>query len=113
MPMKSEKIPLPEHLDRRRRLSSEQKAEIQSKYATGFYSLSGLAREYGVSKKTVLLIVNPESKRKNDEYIKTHWRQYAALGDERNAIMREYRQRKQRLYLDGELKTGEGGENGD
>ena len=113
MPMKSEKIPLPEHLDRRRRLSSEQRAEIQSKYATGFYSLNGLAKEYGVSKKTVLLIVNPESKRKNDEYIKAHWRQYATSGDERNAIMREYRRRKQRLYLDGELKSEKGEGNGD
>lgn len=113
MPMKSEKIPLPEHLDRRRRLSSEQKAEIQSKYATGLYSLRGLAMEYGVSKKTVLLIVNPESKQKNDEYIKTHWRQYAASGDERNAVMREYRRRKQRLYLDGKLKSEKGEGNGD
>lgn len=76
MPMKSEKIKLPQEYDRRRKLTDEQKAEIKSKYETGFYSLKGLSIEYGVSKKTILLIVNPESKRKNDERIKNHWRDY-------------------------------------
>ncbi len=62
MPYKSEKIKLPESLDRRRKLSNEQKEKIKHKYATGSYSLQKLANEYMVSKKTILLIVNPESK---------------------------------------------------
>ena len=76
MPFKSEKIKLPQEYDRRRKLTDEQKDEIKHKYSTGFYSLNNLTIEYKVSKKTILLIVNPESKRKNDERIKDHWKDY-------------------------------------
>lgn len=91
MPYKTEKQKLPPELDRRRKLNEEQKDEIKHKYSTGVYSLNGLAKEYGVSKKTILLIVNPESKRKNDERIRDHWRDYAPTREERNAIQREHR----------------------
>lgn len=77
------------------------KDEIKHKYSTGLYSLNGLAKEYNVSKKTVLLIVNPESKRKNDERIKEHWRDYVPTKEERNAIMREHRAYKHNV-LKGE-----------
>lgn len=100
MPYKSEKIKLPPELDRRRKLSDEQKDEIRHKYATGSYSLMSLAKEYGVSKKTVLLLVNPESKRKNDEYIKEHWKDYAVSKEERNAVIREHRAYKHRVLKD-------------
>ena len=97
MPYKAEKKRLPPELDRRRKLSDAQKDEIAHKYATGLYSLNGLAKEYSVSKKTVLLIVNPESKRKNDERIKDHWRDYVPSKEERNAIMREHRAYKHKV----------------
>lgn len=103
MPRKSERIRLPPEYDRRRKLSAEQKDEIKHKYDTGVYSLNGLAKEYSVSKKTILLIVNPESKRKNDERIKEHWRDYAPTKEERNAISREHRWYKERLYKDGKI----------
>lgn len=97
MPYKAEKKRLPPELDRRRKLSDEQKDEIVHKYSTGLYSLNGLAKEYNVSKKTVLLIVNPESKRKNDNRIKDHWRDYVPSKEERNAIMREHRAYKHKV----------------
>ena len=97
MPYKAEKKRLPPELDRRRKLSDEQKDEIKHKYSTGLYSLNGLAKEYNVSKKTVLLIVNPESKRKNDNRIKDHWRDYVPSKEERNAIMREHRAYKHKV----------------
>lgn len=97
MPYKTEKMRLPPELDRRRKLSGEQKDEIRHKYSTGLYSLNGLAKEYGVSKKTVLLVVNPESKRKNDEHIKAHWKDYAPTKEERNAISREHRAYKHKV----------------
>lgn len=97
MPYKAESKRLPPELDRRRKLSDEQKDEISHKYATGAYSLNGLAKEYRVSKKTVLLIVNPESKRKSDERIKDHWRDYVPSKEERNAIMREHRAYKHKV----------------
>lgn len=97
MPYKTEKQKLPPELDRRRKLSDEQKDEIKHKYSTGSYSLNGLAKEYNVSKKTVLLIVNPESKRKNDERIKEHWKDYVPTKEERNATMRKHRAYKHKI----------------
>lgn len=107
MPLKSEKIKLPPELDRRRKLTEEQRDEIKHKYSTGFYSLNQLAKEYSVSKKTVLLIVNPESKRKNDQRIKDHWKDYIPNKEEHNAIMREHRRYKQKLYIEGKISDKE------
>jgi hypothetical protein len=101
MPYKTEKMRLPPELDRRRKLGDEQKDEIKHKYSTGSYSLNMLAREYNVSKKTILLIVNPESKRKNDERIKEHWRDYATYGEEHNAVIREHRAYKHKVLKEG------------
>lgn len=104
MANKFDKIKLPVEYDRRRKLSTEQKDEIKYKYSTGYYSLNALAKEYNVSKKTVLLIVNPESKRKSDERIKEHWRDYSPTREERNAIQREHRAYKRKLYNEGIIK---------
>lgn len=106
MPYISEKIRLPEQYDRRRKLTEIQKQEIKTKYETGFYSLNSLAKEYLVSKKTILLIVNPESKRKNDQRIKDHWKDYAVSNEERAAIQREHRKYKHELYKSGKIKKG-------
>ena len=72
MASKWDTLRLSETQDRRVRLTSEKKAEILRKYQAGGYSLRRLAREYNVTHKTIALIVNPETKAKNDEYIKTH-----------------------------------------
>lgn len=104
MPYKAEKIKLPPEYDRRRKLTDEQKDEIKHKYSTGAYSLMGLAKEYNVSKKTILLIVNLESKRKSDERIKDHWKDYTPSREERNAITREHRAYKAQLLKDGKIK---------
>lgn len=68
MPYKSEKIKLSEQQDRRVKITSVMKEEIRKKYSTGLFSLMDLAKEYNVSKKSILLIVNPESKKKNDDH---------------------------------------------
>lgn len=103
MPYKSENIKLPQEYDRRRKLMDEQKEVIKHKYSTGLYSLNNLAKEYKVSKKTILLIVNPESKRKSDERIKEHWRDYQPTKEERNKITAEHRRYKQELYKSGKI----------
>ena len=103
MPYKSESIKLPQEYDRRRKLMDEQKEVIKHKYSTGLYSLNNLAKEYKVSKKTILLIVNPESKRKNDERMKEHWREYQLTKEERNKIANEHRRYKQKLYREGKI----------
>lgn len=103
MPRKSETIKLPEKYDRRVKLTDDKKAEIRKKYETGFYSLNGLAKEYGVSKKLILITVNPVSKKKNDEHIKNHWKDYYDKGAHTKA-MREHRRYKETLYKDGKIK---------
>ena len=104
MPRKSDLLNVTSAYDRRRKLTDEQRDEIKHKYGTGFCSLNGLAKEYNVSKKTILLIVNPESKRKNDEHIKDHWHDYAPTKEERNAVMREHRAYKKKLFKEGKIK---------
>ena len=70
MPYKSEKIKLPPEKDRRRKLTDDQKEQIKSIYAEGGVGTRLLAKQFGVSRKTIQLIVNPEIKRKQDERIK-------------------------------------------
>ena len=52
--------------DTRRKLTDEQKSEIIRLRDEG-WSLIKLAKEFEISKKSILLIVNPESKAKNDK----------------------------------------------
>lgn len=104
MPYRSERIRLPEALDRRRRLSDADKAEIARRYKAGGCSLQSLATEYGCSKKSVLLVVNPESKARNDRRIKEHWKDYVPGKDERNKIAREHRAYKHGLMVQGLLE---------
>lgn len=76
MPYKSEKIKLPKELDRRVKLTDEQRKEIEELYGTGCYSLNSLAKRFEVSKKTILLIVNKESAERAKQYRKEHWREF-------------------------------------
>lgn len=90
--------------DRRRKLTDEQKVEIIRLHDEG-WSLMKLAKEFNVSKKLVLLIVNPESKAKNDKYIKDNWREFQQTREDRNEAVKKTRQYRQTLYVNGELKS--------
>ena len=96
-------IKLTELQDRRRKLTDEQKAQIIRLRDEGL-SLMKLAKEFEVSKKLILLIVNPESKAKNDKYIKDNWREFQQTKEERNEAIKKTRRYKQELFLKGELK---------
>ena len=89
--------------DRRRKLTDEQKAEIIRLRDEG-WSLMKLAKEFDVSKKLILLIVNPESKTKNNKYIKDNWREFQQTKEKRNEAIKKTRRYKQKLFLKGELK---------
>ena len=89
--------------DRRRKLTDEQKAEIIRLSDEG-WSLMKLAKEFEVSKKLILLIVNPESRAKNDQYIKDHWREFRQTREEHTKAVRKTRLYRQELFLKGELK---------
>lgn len=107
MPYKSEKIKLKETQDRRKKLTAEQRKEIEDLYATGGYSLNGLAKQYNVSKKTILLIVNKDSSEKAKQYRKEHWKDWARSGKEHAEAIKRTRKYKQSLYLKGELVEDE------
>lgn len=89
--------------DRRRKLTDEQKVEIIRLRDEG-WSLMKLAKQFEVSKKLILLIVNPESKAKNDKYIKDTWREFQQTKEKRNEAIKKTRRYKQKLFLKGELK---------
>ena len=104
MPYKSEKIKLPKELDRRVKLTDEQREEIRNLYGTGCYSLNGLAKRFNVSKKTILLIVNEESAERARQYRKEHWREFQGTKEEHREAIKKTRHYKQSLYKDGKLK---------
>ena len=107
MPYKSEKIKLKGLQDRRKKLTDAQRQEIKELYATGSFSLNGLAKVYGVSKKTVLLIVNEESAERAKQYRKDHWEQWKGTKEEHREAIKKTRRYKHELMLKGELKEEE------
>lgn len=107
MPSKVDKFTVGEEYDRRRKLTDEQRDEIIRKYATGEYSYNKLAKEYNVSKKLIMLIINPESKKRNDERIKAHWKDYVGTKEERAKIAREHRAYKKQLLDEGKIGNKE------
>ena len=104
MPYKSEKIKLSETQDRRRKLTDEQKEEIKKIYAEGKVGQRPLAKQFGVSRSIIQLIVNPERAKAVQERGKKHWRDYRPSKEEWAKTVREHRHYKQELYLKGELQ---------
>ena len=105
MPYKSEKLKLPPTKDRRRKLTDEQKEEICKIYATGVCGMRPLAKQFGVSKKTIQLIVKPEARQRQHDYVAENWKKYRPSKEEWAKTMKEHRHYKQELYLKGELKN--------
>lgn len=94
MPYKSEKIPIAgTKLDLRRKLSDEQRRAVKILADQG-YSQRKLAEMFGCSKGTIQQIVAPHQKATQKRYPKEYWA---------NAKKR-YRERKQKLFVTGELK---------
>ena len=104
MPYKSERIKLSESQDRRRKLTDEQKEEIRRIYAEGKVGQRPLAKQFGVSRSLIQIIVNPEIAEKKKQRIKEHWRDYRPTKEEWAETVREHRHYKQELYLKGELQ---------
>lgn len=107
MPYKSEKIKLSREQDRRIKLTDEQRMEIKDKYATGFYSQRKLAAEYHVSRRLVSFIIDKEKAKKAAEQLRERRAdgRYKPSKEEWAATIREHRQYKQKLYVEGKLKN--------
>ena len=103
MPYKSEKIKLDPSQDRRRKLTDEQKVEILRIYKSGVCGMRPLAKQFGVSRSTIQIIVNPNRAEKVKQRVKEHWRDYRPSKKKWAETIREHRQYKQQLYVNGEL----------
>lgn len=105
MPYKSEKLKLPPEKDRRRKLTDDQKEQIRKIYETGVCGTRPLAKQFGVSRSLIQVIVNPDIAEKKKQRIKEHWRDYRPSKEEWAKTIKEHRHYKQELYLKGELKN--------
>lgn len=104
MPYKSEKLKLNELQDRRRKLTDEQREEIKRIYQSSVCGTRPLAKQFGVSRSTIQVIVNPAIKQRHHDRMAKHWRDYKTSKEEWAETMREHRRYKQELYLKGELQ---------
>ena len=107
MPYKSEKIKIANtEYDRRIKLTDEQWREIREKDATGTVGPRPLAKEYGVSRSLIRLIVDEEryEKSKADFRERRKDGRYNKSREELNELAREKRRYKQKLYLEGKIK---------
>lgn len=104
MPYKFEKLHIPRDKDNRVKLTEEQKEEIRQKYVPHIYSYNMLAKEYGVSKKLILLICNEKS-RENLEFYKKYVNPSSNYYDreKHKMYMRKHREHKKELHNKGEL----------
>lgn len=103
MPYKSEKIKLDPSQDRRRKLTEEQKDEIRRIYKTGVCGTRPLAKQFGVSRSIIQIIVNPRRAEQVKQRMKENWRDYRPSKEAWAATIKEHRHYKQELYLKGEL----------
>ncbi len=103
MPYKSEKLKLPPTKDRRRKLTDEQKEEIRLIYAESKVGTRPLAKQFGVSRSLIQIIVNPDIAERKKQYVKDHWRDYRPSKEEWAKTMKEHRHYKQDLFLKGEI----------
>ena len=104
MPYKSSTLKLSETQDRRRKLTDEQKEEIKRIYQSGVCGTRPLAKQFGVSRSLIQVIVNPSIAMRQKQYVKDHWRNYRPTKEEWAETMKEHRHYKQELYLKGELQ---------
>lgn len=91
---------IPPELDKRRKLSDDDKEYIRNRYKDGGVSTRQLAAEYGVSRRTIQFAIDPQKRLDNVErrreriakgwkpYTKEEWREY----------MRKHRARKREIH---------------
>lgn len=106
MPYKSEKIKLPRELKRNVKLSLEDREEIRLRRAVFGTSYNMLAKEFGVSKRLVQFICNPEKEmeaKKRLQQAKKNGK-YRYSQKYHSEQVRETRRYKQNLYLQGIIK---------
>ena len=90
---------IPEHHDKRVKLSTQDKLDINQKHQSGI-SKRALAREYQVSRRLIDFTIHPE-KRVANRNLRPPGKYYDK--DKHREAMRKHRHHKQALHLAGEL----------
>tara|TARA_Y100000310_G_scaffold307018_1_gene348712 strand:- start:20769 stop:21083 length:315 start_codon:yes stop_codon:yes gene_type:complete len=104
MPYTSEKKLLKRNQDRRIKLTDEQREDIKKIRATTTLSQRKIAEMYGVSRRTIQFIINPQSLIENKKRRAERGGTKIYYDTKKNTIaQREHRAYKQGLYLKGEL----------
>ena len=107
MPYKSQKIPIcGTEYDRRQKLMPEQRAEIYHRYHTEDVSQRQLAREYGVSRRLVTFIIDPDKLEESRSRLKRSKARGMYKPDKKKwaATVREHRKYKQELFKQGKIQ---------
>lgn len=91
---------IPKELDGRRKLSDEDREDIRKLYASGDFSYNQIARDYGVSKRLIIFICNPESKkreyaRRRERIARGEYQQYNP--DKTPEYMRRHRAKQRKI----------------
>lgn len=100
MPYKHTRYKIPRELNKNVKLSLNDREEIRKAYATGNTSQRKLAKAFGVSRRLIMFILNPEAEKRAKE-IRNSKNYYDK--DKHKHYMRKHRENKQKLYLKGEL----------
>lgn len=110
MPNKSDNIPINNpKLDKRVKLTDDDKENIVKEYETGSISINGLARKYGVSKRLIQFTLFPERK----ELAKKLFAERQKDGryydkDKHKDYIKTHRNHKKELYGKGLIKKDDG-----
>ena len=110
MPYKSDKkgVLIPRELKRNIKLSLEEREEIKRIRREEGVSYQKIANAFGVSKRLVIFICNPEIEKRAKERLKDAKRNGKYYYREKNtAAVRETRRYKHKLYNDGKLEQTE------
>lgn len=89
--------------DRRIKLTDTQRCEIRERYKAGNVSTYTLANEYGVIRRTIAFVLDPDRYERCREQFKERRRdgRYDVPTEERTRIMREHRRYKHELFKNG------------
>ncbi len=97
------KLRIPKHLDKRRKLTDDQRAQIKKLFDSGQTNKSELARKFNVGSKLIGMICHPE--RMEHHLTQNREKNRGKNDKERNAATQNrYRKRKKDLFLDGKIK---------
>lgn len=106
MPYKAEKAgKIKPEDDRRVKLTEEQRDEIRELYVSPDYSLRRLAGMFGVSRRLIQFIVDPEKEKRNKEAFAERQKDGRYYDKDRHTkSIREHRHHKHDLYQAGKLE---------